>query len=177
MIYGGEGGIRTHVPLTGQDAFEAPPLRPLRYLSGRVMVRLPRSCVERSANREARHRLRVSGTYCERLIIPPQACPDQIVGDMCTACSKPIAARGIPPGCGATLPAARAAFMVADKSRCHDRLTSLGAPRIASPRPPRESAGSSGRSRPRGTPAWPSSIVISTRSLLMSSRRRTNRLM
>src|SRR5436189_3021350 len=26
---GGEGGIRTHVPLTGQDAFEAPPLRPL----------------------------------------------------------------------------------------------------------------------------------------------------
>ena len=33
---GGEGGIRTHVPLTGQDAFEAPPLRPLRYLSGRV---------------------------------------------------------------------------------------------------------------------------------------------
>jgi hypothetical protein len=31
---GGEGGIRTHVPLTGQDAFEAPPLRPLRYLSG-----------------------------------------------------------------------------------------------------------------------------------------------
>src|SRR5262245_40745304 len=38
---GGEGGIRTHVPLTGQDAFEAPPLRPLRYLSGRVrQVRL-----------------------------------------------------------------------------------------------------------------------------------------
>src|SRR5438477_4648367 len=33
---GGEGGIRTHVPLTGQDAFEAPPLRPLRYLSGSV---------------------------------------------------------------------------------------------------------------------------------------------
>jgi hypothetical protein len=33
---GGEGGIRTHVPLTGQDAFEAPPLRPLRYLSGRT---------------------------------------------------------------------------------------------------------------------------------------------
>src|SRR5688500_5939825 len=31
--FGGEGGIRTHVPLTGQDAFEAPPLRPLRYLS------------------------------------------------------------------------------------------------------------------------------------------------
>ena len=31
---GGESGIRTHVPLTGQDAFEAPPLRPLRYLSG-----------------------------------------------------------------------------------------------------------------------------------------------
>src|SRR5678815_5661549 len=34
---GGEGGIRTHVPLTRQDAFEAPPLRPLRYLSGRVL--------------------------------------------------------------------------------------------------------------------------------------------
>ena len=33
FIVGGEGGIRTHVPLTGQDAFEAPPLRPLRYLS------------------------------------------------------------------------------------------------------------------------------------------------
>ena len=30
---GGEGGIRTPVPLTRQDAFEAPPLRPLRYLS------------------------------------------------------------------------------------------------------------------------------------------------
>ena len=28
-----EGGIRTHVPVTRQDAFEAPPLRPLRYLS------------------------------------------------------------------------------------------------------------------------------------------------
>ena len=33
---GGEGGIRTHVPVTRQDAFEAPPLRPLRYLSGLV---------------------------------------------------------------------------------------------------------------------------------------------
>ena len=37
---GGEGGIRTHVPLTGQDAFEAPPLRPLRYLSGLVRAGL-----------------------------------------------------------------------------------------------------------------------------------------
>ena len=36
---GGEGGIRTHVPVTRQDAFEAPPLRPLRYLSGRVRAR------------------------------------------------------------------------------------------------------------------------------------------
>ena len=36
---GGEGGIRTHVPVTRQDAFEAPPLRPLRYLSGRVRRR------------------------------------------------------------------------------------------------------------------------------------------
>ena len=35
---GGEGGIRTHVPLTRQDAFEAPPLRPLRYLSAEVYV-------------------------------------------------------------------------------------------------------------------------------------------
>jgi hypothetical protein len=34
---GGEGGIRTHVPVTRQDAFEAPPLRPLRYLSVRRM--------------------------------------------------------------------------------------------------------------------------------------------
>ena len=33
---GGEGGIRTHVPVTRQDAFEAPPLRPLRYLSARL---------------------------------------------------------------------------------------------------------------------------------------------
>ena len=33
---GGEGGIRTHVPLARQDAFEAPPLRPLRYLSAEV---------------------------------------------------------------------------------------------------------------------------------------------
>ena len=32
-VGGGEGGIRTHVPVTRQDAFEAPPLRPLRYLS------------------------------------------------------------------------------------------------------------------------------------------------
>src|SRR5262245_21469119 len=32
-MVGGEGGIRTHVPRKGQDAFEAPPLRPLRYLS------------------------------------------------------------------------------------------------------------------------------------------------
>src|SRR6185312_17259245 len=30
---GGEGGIRTPVPVTRQDAFEAPPLRPLRYIS------------------------------------------------------------------------------------------------------------------------------------------------
>jgi hypothetical protein len=34
--FGGEGGIRTHVPLARQDAFEAPPLRPLRYLSARA---------------------------------------------------------------------------------------------------------------------------------------------
>jgi len=33
MKCGGEGGIRTPVPVTRQDAFEAPPLRPLRYLS------------------------------------------------------------------------------------------------------------------------------------------------
>src|SRR5450759_2309011 len=32
-VNGGEGGIRTPVPITRQDAFEAPPLRPLRYLS------------------------------------------------------------------------------------------------------------------------------------------------
>ena len=45
---GGEGGIRTHVPVTRQDAFEAPPLRPLRYLSvwvelsaNRTLYRLP----------------------------------------------------------------------------------------------------------------------------------------
>ncbi len=33
IVNGGEGGIRTPVPVTRQDAFEAPPLRPLRYLS------------------------------------------------------------------------------------------------------------------------------------------------
>ncbi len=33
---GGEGGIRTPVRITPQDAFEAPPLRPLRYLSVRI---------------------------------------------------------------------------------------------------------------------------------------------
>ena len=33
---GGEGGIRTPVPVTRQDAFEEPPLRPLRYISGRT---------------------------------------------------------------------------------------------------------------------------------------------
>ncbi len=32
-MIGGEGGIRTHVPVTRQAAFEAAPLRPLRYLS------------------------------------------------------------------------------------------------------------------------------------------------
>ena len=36
---GGEGGIRTHVPVTRQDAFEAPPLRPLRYLSENISMR------------------------------------------------------------------------------------------------------------------------------------------
>src|SRR5688500_18708678 len=36
--FGGEGGIRTHVPLTRQDAFEAPPLRPLRYLSEHTII-------------------------------------------------------------------------------------------------------------------------------------------
>src|SRR5688500_19835347 len=36
--FGGEGGIRTHVPLARQDAFEAPPLRPLRYLSAEVRL-------------------------------------------------------------------------------------------------------------------------------------------
>src|SRR5690349_8954217 len=34
---GGEGGIRTPVPVTRQDAFEAPPLRPLRYLSDTLL--------------------------------------------------------------------------------------------------------------------------------------------
>jgi hypothetical protein len=39
-LFGGEGGIRTHVPVTRQDAFEAPPLRPLRYLSARPTAAL-----------------------------------------------------------------------------------------------------------------------------------------
>jgi hypothetical protein len=38
---GGEGGIRTHVPVTRQDAFEAPPLRPLRYLSVTYSAQAP----------------------------------------------------------------------------------------------------------------------------------------
>jgi hypothetical protein len=45
---GGEGGIRTHVPVTRQDAFEAPPLRPLRYLSLRP------TCWKRTLNYTAR---------------------------------------------------------------------------------------------------------------------------
>jgi hypothetical protein len=36
-IDGGEGGIRTHVPVTRQAAFEAAPLRPLRYLSAEAL--------------------------------------------------------------------------------------------------------------------------------------------
>ena len=36
-VSGGEGGIRTHVPVSRQDAFEAPPLRPLRYLSAPLL--------------------------------------------------------------------------------------------------------------------------------------------
>src|ERR1041385_7626636 len=38
---GGEGGIRTPVPVTRQDAFEAPPLRPLRYLSVYLALAFP----------------------------------------------------------------------------------------------------------------------------------------
>jgi hypothetical protein len=38
--FGGEGGIRTHVPVTRQAAFEAAPLRPLRYLSASGLVLL-----------------------------------------------------------------------------------------------------------------------------------------
>jgi hypothetical protein len=40
---GGEGGIRTHVPVTRQIAFEAIPLRPLRYLSARENQLLQRT--------------------------------------------------------------------------------------------------------------------------------------
>src|SRR6476620_12465179 len=51
---GGEGGIRTHLPLTRQDAFEAPPLRPLRYLAamraGSGMPPEPRGRVRRNPN-------------------------------------------------------------------------------------------------------------------------------
>src|SRR6185295_2073986 len=35
---GGEGGIRTHVGIAPQPAFEAGPLRPLRYLSGGAIL-------------------------------------------------------------------------------------------------------------------------------------------
>ena len=60
---GGEGGIRTHVPLTGQDAFEAPPLRPLRYLSGRACCqasggsRTPRTSVRLKPDPDVRSKL------------------------------------------------------------------------------------------------------------------------
>src|SRR5262245_20011749 len=37
---GGEGGIRTHVPVSRQIAFEAIPVRPLRYLSALVGPRV-----------------------------------------------------------------------------------------------------------------------------------------
>src|SRR5437762_7666314 len=53
---GGEGGIRTPVPVTRQDAFEAPPLRPLRYLSG--SVRHPRMQTARSSACSASTRTR-----------------------------------------------------------------------------------------------------------------------
>ncbi len=36
---GGEGGIRTHVGVAPQPAFEAGPLRPLRYLSGNTSMK------------------------------------------------------------------------------------------------------------------------------------------
>ena len=40
-VIGGEGGIRTRVGVfSPQTAFEAAPLRPLRYLSGVVSVKL-----------------------------------------------------------------------------------------------------------------------------------------
>ena len=60
---GGEGGIRTPVPVTRQDAFEAPPLRPLRYLSalGRTFIIPHRPAhSSRAQSREARRHEGVS---------------------------------------------------------------------------------------------------------------------
>ena len=44
---GGEGGIRTHVPVTRQIAFEAIPLRPLRYLSALNLTAAPLPAIVR----------------------------------------------------------------------------------------------------------------------------------
>src|SRR5438128_10640505 len=52
---GGEGGIRTHVPVTRQHAFEARPLRPLRYLS------VEEDCVKRTLNYSARRGVALRG--------------------------------------------------------------------------------------------------------------------
>src|SRR3954463_10940480 len=70
---GGEGGIRTHVPVTRQDAFEAPPLRPLRYLSGRC-TRAKRTFEYTSARRSVWHRVgdeHVAGTQRARHLFRP----------------------------------------------------------------------------------------------------------
>src|SRR2546428_3108787 len=70
---GGEGGIRTHVPLTGQDAFEAPPLRPLRYLSVRLAEPKLPSAVRLRAVALRRDSLRVAtGAKAGPLIITRQ---------------------------------------------------------------------------------------------------------
>src|SRR6476659_7644302 len=51
---GGEGGIRTPVPVTRQDAFEAPPLRPLRYLTVIHFARLGPSTSQASLRARGR---------------------------------------------------------------------------------------------------------------------------
>ena len=61
-MYGGEGGIRTHVGLfRPQPAFEAGPLRPLRYLSARY------STIARESNAR-----RLSG-LCYKFAVTPMS--------------------------------------------------------------------------------------------------------
>src|SRR5262245_29595299 len=53
---GGEGGIRTHVEVAPQPAFEAGPLRPLRYLSVHSLSQGRRACYQNTGRGLQPHR-------------------------------------------------------------------------------------------------------------------------